>query len=94
LQRIDLDRYHNLKEVIEKQDQYEKEQEDLANVEILKKKWKCKKCHSGHLEIMKFNKLEETWYYRQCINCDNRTMAKRFTDKVLGIFHFAEDNKK
>ena len=53
----------------------------------LKETWRCKKCSSGHLEVVTYDKLGEKWYYRACTNCDNRTIGKRFNeDKVKGIF--------
>ena len=85
IQRIDLDRYSNIADLLAKQDREEQEIVHAEAIETLKKKWACKECGKGHLEIICFNKLEEEWYYRQCTGCDNRTRAQRYHDKVTAI---------
>lgn len=86
LQRVDLDRYHNLKDIVAKHEREEELEQVESEQEILRKKWKCKKCNHGILEIILFTKLDQEWYYRQCTECDNRTRAQRFHEKVVGIF--------
>lgn len=85
LQRIDLDRYQNIKDIIEKHDREEAEKEHQESFEALKKKWTCKECSAGHLEIIIFNKLNEVCYYRQCSHCPHRTRAQRHHDGVTGL---------
>lgn len=94
IQRLDLDRYANISELIAKQDREEQADIDANALESLKKKWRCKDCGKGHLEIITFNKLNEEWYYRQCTSCANRTRAQRMHDKVSGIKKIANVDEK
>lgn len=69
---------HSLESEIEK-----KEKE----INKLKEIWKCHMCSEGFLEIAKYPKIGETWYYRKCSNprCDHRTKSQKYTDNVKGI---------
>lgn len=42
----------------------------------------CFKCETGNLRIIKYYKMSETWYYRQCDSCPHRTRGKKFTPDV------------
>lgn len=86
LARVDLDRYPNLKETIEKHYQEDKAQEGQDILERLKKEWKCEKpgCE-GYLEIFVYNKVGNAWYYRKCNCCDNRTKSQKYSPDVKGI---------
>jgi hypothetical protein len=86
LSRIDVDRYENLKELLDKQETEDRQVEIADNHEKLLQEWKCKKCTEGHLEVVKYTRLNEIWYYRSCTGCNNRTRGKRFTEQVRGIF--------
>lgn len=87
LARLDLDRYENVKEMIEEH-YVDNAQEGQDILENLKKAWACKQCQSGYLEIFTYNKLDQTWYFRRCSNaptCKHRTESKRYTPDVKGI---------
>lgn len=89
LAKVDLDRYKNLKETIEKHYQEDEAQEGRDILEKIKNEWKCHEAEcSGFLEIFTYNKVGETWYYRICSNapsCKNRTKAQKYTPDVKGI---------
>lgn len=85
LSRLDLDRYSQVKDII--QEHYHKEnKEDGKNLlERLKEEWKCNNCHSGFLEIVIFAKINEDWYFRKCNNCTKRTKSQKYSSNVKGI---------
>lgn len=84
--RLDLDRGPMVTEMIA--EAYSAGQEGLGAqvLDMLKKQWECKECHSGHLEITIYNKMFEPWYFRACTSCTNRTKAQKYDPvKVKGI---------
>lgn len=87
LARLDLDRYSNLKESIEQHYQEDREQEGRDILDHLKQEWRCKEpgCE-GYLEIILYNKINATWYYRKCNCCPHRTKSQKYhPDQVKGI---------
>lgn len=42
----------------------------------------CFKCSEGKLKIVKYYKLEETYYFRGCDHCGHRTRGKKWTPDV------------
>lgn len=92
LARIDLDRYDTIREMLA---EHESQEEAVANsqqiLESLKKTWTCNECHQGHLEIILYNKLTDTWYYRKCTNCTHRTKSQKYTPDVKGIIKKAAE---
>jgi len=83
ISRLDLDRYHNLKEIIEKHDR-ENQGESLAKAEAkIRKIWECWKCRVGVLIQIPINKCGTEYYFRKCNNCDYRTKMKRMNDEVV-----------
>lgn len=86
LARVDLDRYTNLKEVIDQHYQEDRAEEGKNILDKVKQEWACHQPNClGYLEIFLYNKLDHTWYYRQCNVCPNRTKAKKWTSDVKGI---------
>jgi hypothetical protein len=87
---MDLDRYDSLKEMLQEHsgNQPEAQTEILEN---LKKTWLCKQCNVGYLEIIIFNKINCTWYYRACSNCTHRTKSQKYSPSVQGIIKKAAD---
>lgn len=84
--RIDIDRYQNVKEVIEQHYQEDRQQEGLDILEVLKKEWACQEpACLGYLEIITYNKINDTWYYRKCNCCPHRTKSQRYSPDVKGI---------
>lgn len=90
LARIDLDRYEQVREIIEEHYAEDKKQEAQEMLDKMKQEWKClePEC-GGYLEIFTYNKLSEVWYYRICSNspsCKNRTKAQKYDPaQVKGI---------
>jgi len=89
LARLDLDRYSNVKEIINKH--YQEENAELhaekerESLEQLKREWQCTKCHDGHLEIILLNKMNDLHYWRKCTNCPHRTKLQPYNKNVRGI---------
>ena len=88
--RLDVDRYDTVKQMCSDYKESERFEENAGKLtttsERLEKEWACHKpkC-SGHLQITLFNKISETWYFRSCTNCNNRTKSKRYGEEVRGI---------
>lgn len=83
LDRIDLENYNNLKEIVHKQ---RREDTDLHNEKIesnLEKQWECHKCHEDVLRIIIVDRQDGVFYFRRC-SCGNRTKMKKYHDKVEG----------
>lgn len=90
LSKIDDGRLDTIKEMCLDYEEGERIQEDLgdpnSSMEALKKEWTCNKCNEGWLEITLYSKLGETFYYRKCSQCDNRTKGQRYDSaSVKGI---------
>lgn len=95
LARFDLDRYETVKEAIEEHE----ERQGLSTTEDLlsamKKEWACQEngCE-GHLEIVRYNKINATWYYRTCTHCKNRTKSQKYSPSVKGIVRNKENHEE
>lgn len=92
LARLDVDRIDIAKEVImehyREETQADKQGDKDRVLEELKKTWLCNKCNEGYLEIKLYTKIGETWYFRKCNVCPNRTLSKQYNEKtVKGIIH-------
>lgn len=86
LARLDLDRFTNVKELIEESYTAGQESAGKEVIETLKKTWACEECKEGYLEIILYNKLQDTWYYRKCTCCPHRTKAQKYDpNQVKGI---------
>lgn len=86
LARLDLDRFTNVKELIEESYTAGQESAGKEVIETLKKIWACKECGEGYLQIILYNKLADTWYYRACTHCTHRTKAQKYDPaRVKGI---------
>jgi len=93
LARVDLDRYSQVKDMIEENYQADREQEGQDILERLKQEWRCQtpSC-AGYLEIILYNKIDSTWYYRKCNCCPNRTKSQKYNrDEVRGIIKKTEE---
>jgi len=95
LKRIDLDRYHDLRDLVEKQ--YREDEEitnDTNNEKKLKEAWRCHRCIEGYLKILLIPRLDGIYYLRKCSSdeCKNRTKMKRYDKaKVTGIIDSGEE---
>lgn len=87
LARLDLDRHAFVKDIIDEHISRENAEESATKVlSKLKESWRCRECGVGYLEIVIYNKVNETWYYRQCNNCEHRTKSQVYqSDKVQGL---------
>jgi len=89
LARVDLDRFDNLKETIERNYQEDNAQQGQDILEHLKQEWKCRDCANGYMEIFIYSKVGNPWYYRVCSTapqCKNRTISQKYDPKqVKGI---------
>lgn len=88
--RLDGDRFETLRQMCADNEESERFQENagpsISSLEVLKKDWACKECEVGYLEIALYTKLGQTFYYRKCNSCSNRTKGKRYDgDSVKGI---------
>jgi hypothetical protein len=95
LARLDLDRYENIREAVEDHERNSGLSTTQDLLESLKQEWKCKKeACSGYLEIILFNKIDTTYYYRVCNSCSNRTKSQKYSPDVKGILKNSEKDKK
>lgn len=83
LARIDLDRYEQVREIIEEHCIEENKNEGQEILEKMKQEWKCHECDTGYLEIIVFNKINDVWYMRRCNNCLNRTKSQKYDPKIV-----------
>lgn len=88
--RLDGDRFETLRQMVADQEETERFQENMpppsSNLETLKKDWACNSCSTGFLEITLYTKIGQTFYYRKCSECQNRTKGKRYdSESVKGI---------
>jgi hypothetical protein len=87
LSRIDIDRYQNLKDLVESQARKDAESEkSLQNQKILEQ-WKCHSphCDGGHLFIIPVSRRDGVFYYRKCDKCPNRTKLQKYGPDVKGV---------
>jgi hypothetical protein len=78
ISRLDVDRYNNVKELLEKQandDAYEYVHKEKQKAE---QQWRCYSCGSGVLRTKRMHRRDGSFYYRKCDNekCTNRTNTK------------------
>lgn len=83
--RIDLDRYHNIRELLDKYEIEEREEELQRQEELAKEEWKCHDCGRDYLRLVIFNRRDGTFYFRKCFTCNKRTKTQKYHDKVKGI---------
>jgi hypothetical protein len=87
LARLDLDRHSYVKDIVDEHLAHEEQETSAVHMlKKLKEAWRCNKCKDGYLEIFTYNKINETWYRRECNICDNKTKAQKYDpDHVQGI---------
>lgn len=85
LQRVDLDRYENLKDIIHKHYNEDLGEKIAEEREKLKKKWECHSCGEGFLKLYTIARRDKMVYYRKCTHCSHRTPVKPYTKDVEGI---------
>ena len=83
--RIDINRYENLKDLLQKHDQEDVSEQVVKEQERLKKKWECHSCKQGTLKLKIFERRDGIFYFRKCDSCDNRTKTKKHDESVEGV---------
>lgn len=81
LDRVDLDQFKNLKDLIDSQDREAHPQHAHQD-----KDWTCWTCRTGTLRLRVLEKPGGAVYNRMCDNkaCRNKTKFQKFHDKVKG----------
>jgi hypothetical protein len=82
LSRLDLDRYSQIRDIIEEHYQDEREEEGQKILNNIKKDWKCYFCESGTLVLVKFTKQSGEFYIRKCNSCEHRTKSQKWTPDI------------
>jgi hypothetical protein len=85
LSRIDVDRYQNLKELVEAQAKDDASSDKAVQNHKTLQEWKCHKCHEGHLHIVIVTRRDGVFYYRKCSQCVNRTKLQKYGPEVKGV---------
>jgi rubrerythrin len=85
LSRIDIDRYTNLKEMIEAQAAEDESFDSKVQLEELKQKWMCHECNQDYLRIVIVPRADGVFYIRKCPTCSYRTKLKKYTDGIDGF---------
>lgn len=81
ISRIDVDRFQNLKDLLDSQDR--EEQQEAAR-EHEAKLWECWDCKKDLLKLVVMERRDGVFYFRRC-SCGRRTKTQKYTDKVKGI---------
>jgi hypothetical protein len=83
--RLDVDRFSYVRDIVE--EHLTQEEQEISTKDMLaslKSTWTCKKCKTGHLEILLFSRRDGTHYLRQCTDCPHRTKMQLYTPEVKG----------
>jgi len=83
--RIDLDRYHNIRDLLSKYKAEDKEKLLEKEEEKIRNKWKCHSCTTDYLRLIIITRRDGMYYYRKCGNCDNRTKLQKYHEKIEGV---------
>jgi len=83
--RLDLDRYQNIRDLLEYQDEETKNLNTKSKRQEMLDKWKCYKCEEGHLRLIILGRPDGLYYFRHCTQCENKTKLQKYTDSVEGI---------
>jgi hypothetical protein len=88
LQRVDLNRFQNLSELVNKKFKEDKIEAKSKKLEALKQKWECFSCGRGILRLMIYDHpVKGAMYFRKCdqAGCGHRTEMQKYTPEVEGI---------
>ena len=85
LSRIDIDRYSNLKDMLEAQAAEDSNFDGVFELEKLKKKWNCNSCDKDYLRLIMVPRFDGLFYMRKCPSCEYRTKLKKYSDGVDGL---------
>lgn len=87
LERVDIERFNNLKELVQIQSREARAEENAKSLEKLKEKWTCFECGGGYLRLKIFPKWDGDYYYRACSNeeCGHKTKPQKYSENVEGV---------
>lgn len=87
LDRIDIERFNSLKELVSIQAKESKAEESTRSLDKLKEKWACFECGAGYLRLKIFPKWDGDYYYRCCSNeeCGHKTKAQKYSESIEGV---------
>lgn len=87
LDRIDIDRIAQLRELVAQQSKEAKAEESKKSLEKLKQKWTCFECGRGYLKLLIYPRYDGDYYYRKCSNeeCGHKTKAQIYKEGVEGV---------
>ena len=85
LSRIDIDRYSNLKDILEAQAAEDNTFDAKIELEDLKQKWMCHACKEDYLRVIIVPRADGLFYMRKCASCNHRTKLKKYTDEIDGV---------
>lgn len=85
LNKIDIDRYQYLKDLIESQAKKEEKVETDIVLDKLKQKWECHTCGKDFLRLVIIPKADKLYYIRRCPTCMYKTKLKAYNDDIEGI---------
>ena len=85
LSRIDIDRYTNLKEMIEAHTSQDEAYDKTEELLQLKKKWICHSCGEDYLRVVIVPRADGMFYFRRCISCQYKTKLKKSDSEIEGI---------
>jgi hypothetical protein len=85
LNRIDIDRYQSLKDIIEAHEEEDAGFAGQLALADLKKQWECHGCKTDFLRLVVVPRIDGMFYFRRCPTCKNKTKLKKYTDEVEGI---------
>lgn len=81
ISRLDLDRFQNLKEVLDAQDRRDAEDAAKKRNEVDDKQWTCWTCRVGVLRLHVLEKPGGALYNRVCDECGHKTKFQKFDRK-------------
>jgi hypothetical protein len=81
LSRIDVDRYQELRKLVDQQEAEDRAEECAIIAQKVDKAWKCWNCAEGTLRPVFIERRDKTVYWRACDYCKKRTKTKTCDSK-------------
>lgn len=82
MSRIDVDRFQNLKDLLDAQDREEQEEAAVKREQTMERDWRCWQCPSGTLRLTVLERRDGVFYYRKCDGCPKKTRLQPYSNKV------------
>ena len=83
--RVDLDRFQNLKDLLDSHDKQEQEEAAKEQEQQSRKDWECWNCREDHLRLSVIERRDGVFYFRKCYSCNRRTKLQKYTSEVKGL---------